>query len=75
MRSMRIKNFSVRPGELEAVREVVRLARVYGFGNLIAHLRRAWALDLKNKYGGSYDQHLSATGVDAYPENFDHLDL
>jgi len=72
---MRIKNFSVRPGELEAVREIVRLARVYGFGNLIAHLKRAWALDLKKKYGGSYEQHLPATGVDAYPEDFDHFDL
>jgi len=71
---MRIKNFSVRPGELEAVREVVRLARVYGFGNLIAHLKRAWAVDLKSKYGGSYEHHISATNVDAYPEDFNQFD-
>ena len=72
--AMRIGNNSVRPGELEAVREVVRLARVFGFGNLIAHLRRAWAVDLKKNYGGNYDQHLRSTDVDAYPESFDHFD-
>lgn len=53
---------------------VIRLAQTYGFGNLIAHLKRAWALDLKKKYGGSYDHHLIATNIDAYPESFDRLD-
>ncbi len=57
-------------GEKEAIKQVLALAEKYGFGNLIAHLKRAWAIDLKNKYGGSFEQHLFATDVDAYPENF-----
>lgn len=59
------------PGEKEAVLEVLRLARKYGFGNMIAHLKRAWAINLKDLYGGSYRKHLQATNVNAYPEDFD----
>lgn len=70
----RIKNAHVLPGEKEAVQTVIKLAKKYGFGNLIAHLKRVWALDLKRKYGGTYDHHLIATNVEAYPEHFDHFD-
>lgn len=71
---MRINNISFLPGEVAAIQTVIRLAKAYGYGNLIAHLRRAWAIDLKKKYGGTYNQHLRATNVDALPESFDHLD-
>ena len=56
-------------GEKEAIQTVLALGAKYGYGNLIAHLRRAWALSLKSKYGGTYEQHLPATNSDAYPEN------
>ena len=56
-------------GEKEAIQTVLALGAKYGYGNLIAHLRRAWALSLKNQYGGTYEQHLPATNSDAYPEN------
>ena len=59
------------PGEKEAILEVLRLAKKYGYGNMIAHLKRAWAVSLKEKYGGSYEKNLQATEVDAYPEAFD----
>lgn len=61
-------------GERETVQNVIHAAKVYGFGNLIAHLKRAWALDLKKKYGGTYDHHLIATNIDAYPESYDEFD-
>lgn len=58
------------PGEIEAIQTVLALGAKYGYGNLIAHLRRAWALDLKSKHGGTFEQHLPATNSDAYPEKF-----
>lgn len=59
------------PGEKEAIIQVLKIARQYGYGNLIAHLKRAWAVMLKEKYGGTYEKNLQATEVDAYPEAFD----
>ncbi len=59
------------PGEKEAVRQILAYAKGYGYGNLIAHLKRAWAISLKEKYGGQYRKHLQATEVDAYPEEWD----
>lgn len=59
------------PGEKDAILEVLRLAKQFGYGNMIAHLKRAWAVELKQKYGGSYEKNLQATEVDAYPEAFD----
>ena len=65
-------------GEPEAVAQVLAIGAKYGYGNLIAHLRRAWALSLKNSCNGShgeipwtYEQAVEATIVDAYPENWD----
>ncbi len=60
-------------GEKEAIETVLSLGAKYGYGNLIAHLRRAWALSLKNKYGGAFEQYLPATNSDAYPEKVDVL--
>ena len=39
-------------GEKEAIQTVLALGAKYGYGNLIAHLRRAWALSLKSKFIG-----------------------
>ncbi len=59
-------------GELEAIKTVISLAKVYGFGNMIAHLRRAWALDLMKNTPDpivlTYAQATKATDVDPYPE-------
>ncbi len=37
------KAFIISDSEIEAIRKVVSLARVFGFGNLIAVLRKEWA--------------------------------
>ena len=62
---------NLQPGEKEAILKVLQLAKQYGYGNMIAHLKRIWAITLKEKYGGSYQQNLVATEVDAYPEAWD----
>lgn len=45
----------VLPDEPEAVREVNRLGSIYGYGNLIAHLNRAWAIHLLHQWGVPYE--------------------
>ena len=62
---------NLQPGEKEAVLTVLRLAHQYGYGNMIAHLKREWAIVLGVKYGGTYENNLKATEVDAYPEAWD----
>lgn len=57
--------------EKEAIRTVIKLGTIWGYGNLIGWLKWAWAKDLKNKYGGSWDKHIKSTDVDAYPERVD----
>lgn len=60
-------------GELEAIRLVIRMAKIYGYGNLIGHLKRGWALQLlKNNptRGYTYKDALKATDVSAYPKDF-----
>lgn len=58
-------------GEEEAVRQVLQLAETYGYGNLIAHLKRGWALHLmKGNDRLSYENALHATDVSAYPQDF-----
>lgn len=59
------------PGEIEAVRIVQNLALEFGYGNLIAHMRRYWALWLmagNDKL--DYETALQATNVSPYPEKF-----
>ena len=57
------------PGEVEAVRHVLQFAEQYGYGNLISHLRRAWALYLiAGNPALSYERAIAATNVAAYPE-------
>jgi hypothetical protein len=53
---------NLQPGEKEAIKKVLEIARAYGYGNLIAHLKRA---------GGTYEKNLLATDTDAYPEAWD----
>lgn len=36
--------------ELAAIREVVRLGSIYGYGNLMSHLSSAWAQHLVDTY-------------------------
>jgi len=55
------------PGEKEAVAMVLRAGEAYGYGNLIAHLRRAWAINLMTKYGLSKDAAIDATNSSPYP--------
>lgn len=59
------------PGEEQAVKAVLGFAETYGYGNLIAHLRRAWALKLmRGNKRLSYKQAVKFTNSDAYPQNF-----
>jgi len=60
------------PGEVEAVKNVLALAEQYGYGNLISHLRRAWAVRLvKSEPGLTWEQACLATCTDPYPEEWD----
>lgn len=60
------------PGEVEAVKHVLAYAEQYGYGNLIAHLRRAWALRLMEKVPGlTFDRAAEATMTDPYPPQWD----
>jgi hypothetical protein len=44
------------PGEQEAIDTVTRLGAEYGYGNLISHLRAAWAKTLRERYGMTHEQ-------------------
>lgn len=60
------------PGEQDAVLQVLAYADQYGYGNLIAHLRRAWALKLMQGNDRlNYEEAVKATNSSAYPEKFD----
>lgn len=61
-------------GEQHAIREVIAAGERYGFGNLIAHLRAAWAKSLIESTKGiegqsewTEEQANQATITDAYP--------
>ena len=53
--------------EEQAIEIVVTLAKQYGYGNLIAHLKREWAEYLIDTYGFENSIALQATDVSAYP--------
>ena len=57
--------------EQEAIQQVVRAGRVHGFGNMIAHLKSAWAMHLVS-YGLDAEAEASRTG--GYPPQM-HVDL
>jgi hypothetical protein len=57
------------PGEREALQYAASLADIYGYGNLIAWLKRAWALKLMaHSLGLTYEKAVMATDTPAYPE-------
>lgn len=57
-------------GEEEKIKQVIRIAKEIGFGNLISHLKSSWALMLtKNSYSVSYERSLKATEVSALPKS------
>ncbi len=72
-----MSNVLLFPGEREAVARVIELGNQYGYGNMIAHLKRAWAKKLlasQREYGvkdATYEKTLMATDVLAYPEKFE----
>ena len=53
-------------GEKEAIEELLKIGKTYGYGNCIAHLRRAWA---KKLVAGGLDKKtaIEATNVGPYP--------
>ena len=55
------------PGEADAIKRLLAIADMYGYGNCIAHLKRAWAIWLMENSSMSYEQALLATDVPAYP--------
>ena len=63
------------PGEEHAVRTVLAYAEFYGYGNLIAHLRRGWALKLmKGNKRLDYERAMEDTAAAGYAEKFDLFD-
>ena len=57
-------------GEEEKIKQVIRIAKEIGFGNLISHLKSSWALMLmKDSYSVGYERSLKATEVSALPRS------
>ncbi len=54
----------ISPGEQKAIKTVVALGEVYGYGNLISHLSTAWAKMLISKHKMTEDQARDAAGCD-----------
>jgi len=53
--------------EQEAIIKVCEIGKVYGYGNMIAHLGSAWALMLMNDHGLTEEAALSAARSVGYP--------
>ncbi|MEN6431287.1 MAG: hypothetical protein ABFD06_00100 [Smithella sp.] len=54
-------------GEEKAIETVIKAGDQYGYGNMIAHLKRVWAENLRDKWGLPEKAALEATNVSAYP--------
>jgi hypothetical protein len=54
------------PKEQEAIKAVITAGQDYGYGNMIAHLKRAWAESLVDS-GLKEKSALAATNVSSYP--------
>ncbi len=52
--------------EQEAIKAVVAYGKRFGFGNLISHLKSAWAEDLMLTYGFTEQQGMEAAGGGGY---------
>jgi hypothetical protein len=53
------------PGEEEAIKYVIEMGKKYGYGNMIAHLKREWAEHLI-EYGLTETAALSAANSSSY---------
>lgn len=53
--------------EREAVRLVLEYGARFGYGNLIAHLRTAWAAMLMEEYGATEEEARRGSGGAGYP--------
>lgn len=53
-------------GEKEAIRNMLRDAEIYGFGNFISCLKRAWMNRLIENHNCSEEQAKAAADVDPY---------
>ena len=57
---------SLFPGEAEAIERVLELGKNYGYGNMIAHLKRAW-IEKLIEIGLPKETALLSVNVDHYP--------
>jgi hypothetical protein len=60
-------------GEKEAVDRMLADAKIYGYGNFIAHLKRAW-VDMLVRDGISRESAIRATNVAPYPKQESEAD-
>jgi hypothetical protein len=60
------------PGEKEAVLEVIKIAERYGYGNMIGHLKRMWAMKLM---GAGMSKELADSAADASGYHTDYLGI
>lgn len=58
------------PGEAKAIDKVLTAGDRYGYGNMIAHLKRAWAELLISQKSLSVETAIKATDVPPYPLRF-----
>ncbi len=55
------------PSETEAVNHVLYAGKLFGYGNMIAHLKKAWAEDLIENHDFTPKLALIAADTSAYP--------
>ena len=55
------------PGEQKAVAMVLKAGARYGYGNIIAHLKKAWAETLIKEYGLPVQTAIEAADTSPYP--------
>lgn len=56
-------------GEREAIHQVLAAGENYGYGNMIAYLKQAWAENLMNEYNFDEKSALAAADTTAYKPN------
>ena len=58
---------TVTVNEVHATNVVLEAGAAYGYGNMIAHLKKAWAESLMDNYSFTGEQALRAADTSAYP--------
>lgn len=53
--------------EQESIRNVCELGSMFGYGNLISHLKAAWAATLMKQYGFTEEEAQKAAGEGGLP--------